>query len=257
MDSEDNKNLLTYLENDDVNSLKKLHQKNPEIFLTKVKLIEQYAVHVAAKHNALNCMEYILKNRISPDIAGFGLSIYPLHIAAKNLNLEMTQLLLQYGANPNVKVFTECTPLIILAEKRGCEETKIKIARELIECGANPCLYGSFMRGLYGTNPYNGEYDPFIGLSASYFAKYYGENKLYEYLKQEQGKWNEAHTFKNRALKFLGAFGQLIGGQKNENTEISKKPQPEYFEILPKNPDGTINYNGRINEIISNIQQRQ
>ncbi len=258
MNEIENKKLLQCLRNDDVDGLIKLHQNNPNIFLEHTDHPHYYAIHLAARRNALNCMEYILQSRIDPNWPGGWADYYPLHMAAERGNLKMVQLLLKYGAKPNAKDCVDCTPIISAAESKASEETKIEISKELIRYGANPGVFGRFSKGKYGTDEWNG--NPFssgcILLTALYIAEYKGENKLYDYLDKERDKWNEEHAIKKRMARFLSTLGQLITGQKKENEEIFAKPTPVYNKILSRNPDGTPDYNGSINEIINNMRQR-
>ena len=81
-------------------------------------------------------VELLLQAGANPDSYGYSLQAMKdtiLFKAIKHNNIRIVTLLLQYGANPNLKDELEDTPLLIAIEKKNPE-----IVRLLLQAGANP-----------------------------------------------------------------------------------------------------------------------
>lgn len=81
-----------------------------------------------------NCLNYTSKNTEPSHSQGQ----FPIHIAASNFNLEILQLLLSVGANPNVLDFNGTTPILTIIKKLcncckcgNCKRKAIKCIRLL------------------------------------------------------------------------------------------------------------------------------
>ncbi len=215
--------LLDCFKNDNVDELKILKQKHPDILHTAINIQagrKEYSIHTAAKTGASKCLKYILDEGVNPDFCENILSDYPLQMAAQNGHYDAMMVLLEKGANPNVQNLYNRTPIIYVAAAEIDENLKIKMAKKLIEYGADPCALGMFYTGEFGLKPMYLNSGKFM--SAFEISKYNKENKLSRLLYVESRKWKKKHSFKSQTLRALNGLGHLISNPKKLYSKLSK-----------------------------------
>ncbi|BDC18744.1 ankyrin repeat domain-containing protein [Acidianus sp. HS-5] len=106
---------------------------------------ERELINIIESNNVSKLNELLMKGMNPNGYMHNGLT--PLHVAVYSGNLEMVEILLQHGANPNVftipttKLPKRFTPLQIAVMEQ--KPTKYDIAKTLIKYGANVNLYES------------------------------------------------------------------------------------------------------------------
>lgn len=106
-------------------------------------------IAMAAKDNDLEALGKLLEShRESIDQLYQGFSA--LHYAVFNANAQAARMLLEHGADPNVRNIVSATPLSYLASIRGVEDdVAVEIAKELIRVGADKGLTDHLNRTAY------------------------------------------------------------------------------------------------------------
>ncbi len=231
---------------DNVDELKKLHKKNPQLLL-EIADGDNYPIHSCAKYNAIKCMKYILDTGFCPNCPTADYDpFYPLHVACMNGRYHIVNLLLEKGADPNLMCFNK-TALLYAIKGRKNETTQLAIIKKLIEYGANPCTKGEYSKGAYG---YEGLFDDvFTYITPINVAKGEMCKKIEQYLSQEVKKWKKQHSLIHRTLQFFCTFGQLRTKETNTN-----KPVTNHSPITTRG-DGTLDYQKQIAQIINNLNQ--
>ncbi|XP_033098732.1 ankyrin repeat, PH and SEC7 domain containing protein secG-like [Anneissia japonica] len=127
--------LFHMLKNEDIDNFKRVFTSASLIPNTHQRLVNSTDdsgnsfLNLAVEMNQLELCRFLLINGASPDVGDQEWQMYPLHYAASpEVDVSIVELLIEYGANPNVtnKVFE--TPLHDVCEFYQPEKTKILLA---------------------------------------------------------------------------------------------------------------------------------